>query len=308
MRNIYIFGLFLSITLLSCEKESEINIDNNVINSFISDGTPFVIQASKTVSVFDTATYFSSKDLEGVLYEDGKIVGDLIFQETYTREGLPGEVPEGYSVNGFGPKQGKEYRFELKRGQDVVVSGSDKIPFPVSFTISDTSTVNDESSMDSKGIECSIKFNDTAGEENYYIITYNHTEFMDQYDEIGWTQGTGWMKSDDPAIESYYYRTGLLYTGNRYIFSDKYFDGQEYTMPVSFFVGHDSGRRMNLNIYLLSVSEQYYKYVSSAIKQQENNDDYYAEPTQVYNNINNGFGIFAGFSVSKYIIEFGKGK
>ncbi len=304
MKKIYIVATLFTIVFFSCEEEVDIQYNQYVVNSFFSESVPFLIQTTNTVSVFDTATYFSIKDMQGELYEDGELVGDLVFQDSYYREGLPGEVPEGYSIDGFTPQPGKEYSFELKHG-DITITGSDMIPYPVDFTITDTTTVLDEYDLTYKGIECQINFIDPANEDNYYLLTYNVTEYLDEDDDIGWTQAGGWMNSDDPAIENYYYQQGLLYTGYRFIFSDQYFNGKEYTIPVSYFVGHTSPRRKDLNIYLISISEQYYNYVTSAINQQENNDDYYAEPTQVYNNIINGFGIFAGFSVSEYVMEFG---
>ena len=303
MKKIYIVTILFTAVFFSCEEESEIQYNQYVVNSFFSESVPFLIQTTNTVSVFDTATYFSIKDMEGELYEDGEMVGNLVFQDSYEREGLPGKVPEGYSVDGFTPQPGKEYSFELRHG-DMIITGSDIIPYPVDFTITDTTTVLDDYDLMTKGIECQINFVDPPNENNYYLLTYNVTDFYDENDDIGWTQGHGWMNSDDPAIENDYYQQGLLYTGYRFIFSDQYFNGKEYTIPVSFFVGHTSPRKKDLNIYLISISEQYYNYVTSAINQQENNDDYYAEPTQVYNNIINGFGIFAGFSASKYVMEF----
>lgn len=307
IRRIYIAVIFIITALfISCEENDNIEIEHYVVNSFFSEDTPFIIQTTKTVSVFDTATYNSVRDMEGKLFEDGELVGDLVFQDTHEqiRPDLPGELPEGYTIDGFSPKPGKEYSFELRKG-DFVITGKDKAPHKINFTITDTSSVPDEYDLNYIGLECDITFEDPVNEENYYIIAYNVTDFQSEEDNVGWTQAGGWMRSDDPAIEYDYYHQGLLYIGYRFVFSDKYFNGKEYTMPVSFFVGHRSGQRKNLNIYMLSISEQYYKYVTSAIKQQENNDDYYAEPTQVYNNIENGFGIFAGCSTSKYVMEFG---
>ncbi len=307
IRKIYIAAILIITALfISCEENENIDIEHYVVNSFFSEDTPFVIQTTKTVSVFDTATYYSVSDMKGKLYEDGELVGDLVFQDTHEqiRPDLPGQIPEGYTIDGFSPKPGKEYRFELKHN-DFEIAGKDIIPNKIDFEITDTNSVLDDYDLATYGLECDMTFNDPANEENYYIITYNVTEFQGEDDDVGWTQAPGWMRSDDPAVEYDYYHQGLLYTGYRFVFSDKYFNGKEYTLPVSFFVGHRSGRRKNLNIYMLSISEQYYKYVTSAIKQQENNDDYYAEPTQVYNNIENGFGIFAGCSTSKYVMEFG---
>lgn len=304
MKKIYIVAILFTVVFFSCEEETNIQYNQYVVNSFFSESVPFLIQTTNTVSVFDTATYFSIKDMQGELYEDGELVGNLVFQDSYEREGIPSEVPEGFTIDGFTPQSGKEYRFELRHGE-ITITGFDIIPDAVDFTITDTNTVLDDYDLMTNGIECLINFNDPPNEDNYYLLGYNVTDFSDENDDIGWTQAYGWVKSDDPAIENSYYQQGLLYTGYRFIFSDQYFNGKEYTIPVSFFVGHNSGQRKNLNIYLISISEQYYKYVTSAINQQENNDDYYAEPTQVYNNISNGFGIFAGFSTSTYVMEFG---
>ena len=294
--------IILVAAFTSCEKESKINIDNYVMNAFISDNTPFVIKATKTISVFDTATYNTLRNLEGELYENGNYVGDLTFQESYERVGFSDPVPEGYSVNGFVPKQGNAYRFVLRDG-DFEIRGSDVIPKAVNFTV-DTSTVVFDYDLTYKGTECILNFTDPADEDNYYAIAYNTADTIYEDSTYVGIQAYGWMNSDDPAIEYSYFFVGLLNTAYNFIFSDKYFNGKDYSIPVRIFAGQYNGNRKYLNIYLLSVSEKYYKYVTSSIKQQENNEDYYAEPTQVFNNIENGFGIFAGFSVSKQTIEF----
>ena len=303
--NKYIIGLILLLGLLSCEEQSEMKIDNYVVNSFFSDNQPFIIKTSNTVSVFDTARYSSVKGFEGKLYEDGEPVGDFTFQDAYIRDGIPSEIPEGYTVKDFTMKQGKEYRFELKRGNEVI-SGSDIIPEVVPFTLTEIGEVDDEYDIDYKGIQYTLNFKDKPDEENFYVVAYNLTEFHDENDELGWTQAGGWMQTDDPAIEFDYYHQGIMHGGGRFIFSDNYFDGREYSLPISFFVGHRGERRKRLNIYLLSVSRQYYLYVTTSLKQLKNNEDYYAEPTTVYNNIENGFGIFAGFSSHQQAVQFPK--
>jgi len=306
MRIIYfLFAILFIAVLNSCVDETEIETDNYVINSMFSSETPFVIQTSTTVSVFDTATYRSIKDMEGKLFEDDQLLGELSFQEEKDQEGVPAIIPEGYTLPGFVPQAGKQYKLELKH-HDQIITASDVMPAKVDFSITGTSEVVDDYSTDVNGIQCNISFKDVKEVNNYYIITYNVTEYLDPNDDIGWTQTTGWMRSDDPSIEYDYYHQSTLNTGYRFIFSDKYFNGKDYTLPVSFFVGHDSGRAMSLNVYLMNVSEQYYKYVTSSIQQNKNNDDYYAEPTQVYNNINNGYGVFAAYSLSKHSLDFGR--
>jgi hypothetical protein len=53
-------------------------------------------------------------------------------------------------------------------------------------------------------------------------------------------------------------------------------------------------------VVLLSVSESYFRYLKATEFQENNEDNPFATPVQVYNNIENGLGIFAGYSISKY--------
>jgi len=47
---------------------------------------------------------------------------------------------------------------------------------------------------------------------------------------------------------------------------------------------------------LSSVSEDYYKYNVTLAKYEQTQGDPFAQPVQVYSNIENGFGIFGGYS------------
>jgi hypothetical protein len=47
---------------------------------------------------------------------------------------------------------------------------------------------------------------------------------------------------------------------------------------------------------ITSCSSQYYRYVNSLELYNESDGNPFAEPVQLYNNISNGYGIFAGAS------------
>ncbi|TKG95599.1 DUF4249 domain-containing protein [Puteibacter caeruleilacunae] len=298
-----LFILALAPIFTSCVEETEINTDNYVINSMFASDAPFIVQTSKTVSVFDAGTYYTEKGMEGKLYEDEKLLGELIFQEEKHLENSSTSIPEGYTLPNFAPKERKQYKIEFQHNGQTITA-SDVMPSKVDFKITKTATVREGDINTAKGLRCDLTFSDPPKEDNYYVISYNVTSYVDSQSDNVWTQSYGSMKSDDPLIEYQYYHQSNLATSSCFILSDKSFNGKNYTIPVDFYVGHDLGEVKSLNIYLLSVSEQYYKYVVSSVKQNNNNKDYYAEPTQAYNNINNGYGIFAAYNISKQSVEF----
>ena len=308
MKTVYYLNILVLITGLgSCVRETELSTDNYVINSMFAADTPFVVQTSRTVSVFDATTYHSIKDMNAKLYEDEHLLGELTFQGKKYQEEMAGVIPEGYALPGFTPKEGKQYKIEFRHNGQTITA-SDVMPEKIDFEIARTSTVFEGDANTAKGIKCDIAFSDPGENDNYYVIAFNVTNYVDPKSDEGWTQSTGVMKSDDPSIEYQYYHQSVLSTGASFILSDKTFNGKNYTIPVDFYVGHATGEVKSLNIYFLSVSEQYYKYVISSVKQYNNNEDYYAEPTQAYSNVDNGYGIFAAYAISKQSVKFPKKK
>jgi hypothetical protein len=57
-------------------------------------------------------------------------------------------------------------------------------------------------------------------------------------------------------------------------------------------------------VSLMSLSEDYFKYKLSLEKYQETAGDPFAQPVQVYSNVENGFGIFGGYSVYRDSLFF----
>ncbi len=306
MRIKYILLALMPLTgLNSCVEETEINTDNFVINSMFSSESPFIIQTSKTASVFDTATYHNVKNVEGRLYEDDQLLGELIFQEAKHTDRYYLDTPAGYTLQGFNPKGGKNYKVEFTHG-DRTITASDVMPSKVDFTITDTITITNNSW--GKGIRCNITFSDPKTEDNYYVI-YKTVSSYGQESDYHFMPSGIWMQSSDPSIEYLYGHISITSNDWSLILSDKYFNGMKYTISLDFPDFHEHYCPDYLQIHLLSVSEQYYNYVISCIEQRKNNfENFHAEPTPVYNNIDNGYGIFAAYSESKQVLDFRKKK
>ena len=64
-----------------------------------------------------------------------------------------------------------------------------------------------------------------------------------------------------------------------------------------------SYRNIGLRFYLHNISQDYYYYRRSLELYNQSSDNPFAQPVQVYSNIENGFGIFAGAQVNYFDIE-----
>ena len=56
-------------------------------------------------------------------------------------------------------------------------------------------------------------------------------------------------------------------------------------------------------VYLISASEDYFRYKRTYSLQEESSGDPFAQPVNVYNNIENGFGIVAGYSEDVFVYK-----
>jgi len=108
----------------------------------------------------------------------------------------------------------------------------------------------------------------------------------------------------------YYYsnETGFtdtwIYTNEGILFSDEFFDGREYQLKViserPFFYESPFETTLSASItyQLESISEEVFFYRKTLVAQQNSGFDPFAQPVQVYGNINGGFGIFGGITKS----------
>ena len=62
-----------------------------------------------------------------------------------------------------------------------------------------------------------------------------------------------------------------------------------------------TSNQYDLKVRFLTLSRDFFEFATSYQKQKLNNNNPFAEPTQVYSNIENGLGIFAGFAVTEVV-------
>jgi Domain of unknown function (DUF4249) len=142
-----------------------------------------------------------------------------------------------------------------------------------------------------------IFFKDPPARKNFYRLTFRgESYFLTGPDrnnlDTAWYVRPISFEVDDPEIAS---------DGNyriEQILADTFFNGEHYVISVRIQGQFVFQPGASIEAVLTSMSEPYYKYLTTYNLQQSTQGDPFAQPVQVYNNIQNGFGIFAGYNQS----------
>jgi hypothetical protein len=203
------------------------------------------------------------------------------------------------------PLPGQAYTVQVAIKNEPVLQAANKVPTHVPMH----SVAVDSSRFISDGepIEIKISFNDPGNERNFYTVKIIEDAFyltgkmvnnVIKWDTIWYTQEVYFevvnqsLTSDETGLEK--------------LINDSHFNGKEYTFHLKMHSRHLYGSTFvprNTRLTLLSVTEEYYKYFSSKVLQESKAYDPFAQPVQVFTNVENGLGIFAGYSPSVYKLK-----
>ena len=204
------------------------------------------------------------------------------------------------------PQLGENYRVEAEASGFTSVYSENNLPTPISIISVDTNTtfVDDEEKL-----EMSITFSDPVNINNYYLVSVAAGGwFTDDY----WN-GTSWVIDstfyefsipilvDDPTFENY----GSNRWENNGIFTDFSFDGQNKTIDIAINSGEYEYKLDDLEYFevrIYNITEAAYLYNKSYNLYQNASGNPFAQPVQVYSNVSQGFGIFAGSQLNVFSI------
>ncbi|MBK9356334.1 MAG: DUF4249 domain-containing protein [Bacteroidales bacterium] len=177
---------------------------------------------------------------------------------------------------------GKSYSLTVTTPDGYDVSSSCTIPAGTvpEIEITGIDTINQYGST---SVKVSLRFRDLTGPGNFYRIaagTMYGSEFpYDNYfSESGFERGEPYISDKNKDGEYFTFKTGEIYTGNS---------------PENI-----------LYISLMLTEESYFNYHRST-GSGFGSEDFFAEPTPVFTNINGGLGVFAG--VNGQIMEINLG-
>lgn len=277
------------VVFFSCEKIIDMDIPDGehkiVVNSLFSDNdSSLLVHISQSLHVLDKTNQLNLSGAEVKLYEDNVFLATL------------DSVGEGFfSIDSWPLAVGKKYEIEVSCTGLASVNAINIIPEKVFINQFDTSSVV---RYQTNLIECRMKINDPVNIKNFYIvkaIAYIFEE-SEKYEYLVN------LISDDPIVEEY-----LDWGDSGFMFSDELINGKNYELVFycdEWAVSSWSDAPVIVEFFLETVSEDYFKYTKSYSKHKLTKNDPFAEPVQVFCNVKNGFGIFAGYSSDIKTMEF----
>lgn len=297
------FLICLGIWTLSCETIIDVDLPQHVpalvVNStFSNSDTTFIIQLSETTGILEQEDYYSNY---------GNVNGGLI--ELFENDqpiGIATQQENGLYYFPYTPKTNNKYTIKASKEGYALVNATDKVPaINKTLTIEELDQSNDEFNL-------SFSFNDPE-ESNYYLVDLYAVEpYYDYY----YDEDTSYQIYLGDRLQKLFYQEEGAdfdefenYNESR-IFSDELFNGQKFNQKINFYYypyyqnidGNQSEEATRFVLQLKNVSDAYYRYSITKYNQSSSQDNPFAEPAQVYNNIENGYGIFASFG--SYEIEF----
>lgn len=284
-------GLFFFICIgmcSSCSKEIEIDTRNYekrlVVNSVFNTQKPFSFHFSYTeIPVNNYSTINDS--LHIMLFENTQKVLDKMI------------LSDSLSTNIY-PTWGSSYKLKVQTiGFDTVIA-YETLPYLVYIN---EATIKPAVALDSYGdkiAEVGVTFTDPADKRNYYELL-----LVNSYN--GKLHGYVTIDLERELIDSVLLNEGdKNYFPTTFFFSDDLFNGQKYTLRFR----HRITNPIQYGVVLRSISKNYYMYRKYWTRHYFNQPThefgfegliYKGEPQVMFSNVENGYGIFAGYVESE---------
>jgi len=303
MKNLLPLFLILSaLTLSNCTKEIEFDAQDIapriVVNSLFTNDSIWSAHISRSVGVLETTSYTTIDNASVNIFDDN---ANLVTTLTHQGDGLY------TSPTGVSPQPNQSYTLEASASGYESVNATNSIPSAVPIYQLDTvtSTNNDGETI----LEATITFQDPPNVSNYYMLEVFVTGMY--YDE--WEQDSIEIREplqiscDDINVETVN-RFNFGGFENTYLYlmlKDQNFDGENYSLTFSV-INYAELKEMDLfgEIRLVNTSEEYFNYLKSFNMYQRTINNPFATPVQVYSNVNNGMGIFAGGTLTSWTVQF----
>lgn len=294
----YLIFVIVGLMYQSCLAPVELDLPDSssklVVVSNFSDDAPFRIIVSKNRS-FDDANHsaYVSNALVG-LYHNGELLEILPYNPFNETEAEPGYVSRIHA------EIGKWYEIRVSAPGFLPVSSFGFIPPPSLFSSSQINAGTTEpGSQVPSNYWVSLDIEDPVGVDNYYhLILYQELHEIIVQDDVVETKihRFGPLKMYNQSLDG----KVKFYIQNRSTFlTDRSFDGKKQRFTFNTYLDRVpvKGSYGKIIIELRTVSKDYYDYYLTIKKKFDNQGNPLAEPIIDFTNIENGFGVFAGFSV-----------
>lgn len=278
MKNRYIFLFFiLSLSLLSCENFFEFSVNMDVpphqpklapSAMMSNDTTKRTLFLSRSIGALDNT------NVEPTLYvENASVRVNNVQLSSIVDPYLKGyyKLPVNFQ---FIPNTSytltiEKYGFETVTSQQIM---------PINVPIISASVVNDL---------VKVKFQDPIGVKNYYIVVlYQYNNYYNTFGEVYLKPFT------DQSFRSFF-TFGV-------VFNDEFFDGQIYEFTTR--IDDNNYNNQTFKVKLFHISKELFLMEKSIELNSIASDNPFAEPSSMFTNVNNGYGIFGLSNSSEFNI------
>ncbi len=304
---IYFFAI---VSLAACEQVIDIDMPPHqnrlVVNSINGTDSLFYFFVSKSRGITEPTAPYEFIDNAKIKIFRGDNLLEII-------EGTTVEDGYRYASSLARPETKNTYRIEVVApGFDQVIA-SDEAPSATKIKEIELDLKNKTTRDYTTHYQLTVTFSDPATEKNYYMVQafFRITYSNEEEDEEVHKWGDFFVKlySDDPLIQNEN-NTDSRFTPDL-LFTDVAFDGkQDIKLNLGFrsfsmypYSNMYTIRSAECHVVLKSTSEALYKYVRSQNLQLDAQDNPFAEPVKVFNNITEGYGIFGIYANDVIKIE-----
>ncbi len=277
--------------LSACIKDIKVDYPHGggqlTLNSLIIPGDTIYATLSATLPYEEVALNPYFKDAFVTLYENDELVDTLRICHSYYRADAGDSV---WQYCSYHPAKGGN-RYQIKAFMPGYPAVDASVRIPGQAVITSVITEKDEFS----GSPFEITIEDSPGEDNYYLLELRH-------DDPPFESRMAELSTDDPAVKLYAY-FGIVRLpldsqyGSQAFFSDQYFiEGQKKLKFRASFSNADD--EVN-HIILHSLSAEYYYYLQALAINNAVSENPFYEPVPIKTNVNNGFGMLGGASVTE---------
>jgi len=298
--------LFLSVTsfllFTNCTKEIEFDAQDIapriVVNSLFTNDSLWTANISRSVGVLETTSYTSIDDADVSIFD-----GNGVQVTTLTNQG------DGLytSPTGATPQADELYTIEVNAPGYTSVNATNRIP--TAIQINSIDTVSSTNSDGENILETTINFQDPPANENYYMVeVLVKGTWIDEFegDTIEFREPLR-ISCNDINVETInrFSSGGFENTYLYLMLKDENFDGEDYALTFSV-INYAELKDLELfgEIRLVNTSEAYFNYLKSFNMYQSASGNPFATPVQVYSNVENGMGIFAGGTLTYWDVGF----
>ncbi len=272
-----------------------------VVGSTLIPDSTITVAIGRDKYILDNSYGFRGiGDAQVRIYENDILLAELMEVETTD---FDGQNVRGIYGTSAVASAGNTYRLEVAKEGFTSISSTERIPTGVpEFEVTEIDTLVGE--FGNSELSFKLRLDDQPGPDYYQLIV--RSSYLIQGTTLDpatgdYTKDTIFLVDEQAYLES----ENLIFEdhiSDLLIFDDNLFDGRPYDMSLTgyFYImeNDDFDNEARLYFELRKISEAYFNYFNTSSLQNWVSGDPFAEPVQVYTNIENGRG-FLGSYVSE---------